>query len=399
MRIAIDYNAALRQVAGIGRYTRELVRALAAADSGDRFVLFYAGRDLDGAVGVDALNDLRATYPSIELAPIPMPERWLPIMWQRARLPVPVEWWTGRVDVLHAPDFVLPPSHTRRTLVTVHDLSFRIHPEAAHERLRQYLEDAVPRSLRRATHVLADSRSTASDLQQLMGVAPSNITVLYPGIGPQFRRVEDEERRAAVREKYGLPPRFFFHIGTIEPRKNLERLMNAYAVVRPEDAATTSAPPVGLLLAGKPGWLSDPIVARARQTEGVLLPGPVDDADLPVLHSLATALVYPSLYEGFGFPPLEALACGTPVVASRTSSIPELVGDAALLIDPLDEAALGDALRRVLAEPQITMAARRDGPAQAAQFTWDRAAQQLLGMYRSLAHSSDAKLASKEGEI
>lgn len=399
MRIAIDYNAALRQVAGIGRYTRELVRALAAAGSGDRFVLFYAGRDLHDAVGYDTLQELKATYASIELAPIALPERWLPIMWQRARLPVPVEWWTGRVDVVHAPDFVLPPSRTHHTLVTVHDLSFRIHPEAAHERLRQYLEAAVPRSLLRATRILADSQSTATDLEHLMGVAPSNITVLYPGIGPQFRRVEDQERLALVREKYGLPSRFFFHIGTIEPRKNLERLINAYAVVRAEDATTSSEPPVGLLLAGKPGWLSDPILARARQTEGVLLPGPVDDADLPALHSLATALVYPSLYEGFGFPPLEALACGTPVVTSRRSSIPELVGDCALLIDPLDEAALADGLRRVLDDPEVGVAARRDGPAQAAQFTWERAAQQLLDIYHSLAHIPDGKCARKEGEV
>ncbi len=389
MRIAIDYNAALRQVAGIGRYTRELVRALAAAGSSDQFVLFYASRDSQGAFGYQALQDIKATYPSIELAPIPVAERWLPLIWQRARLPLPVELWTGKVDVLHAPDFVLPPSRTRRTLLTVHDLSFRIHPEAAHERLRRYLEAAVPRSLERASHVVADSHSTARDLERLMHVDPARVTVLYPGIGPEFRRVEDKERLATVRAKYNLPPRFFFHIGTIEPRKNLERLMSAYATVRADDAAATGEAPIGLLLAGKPGWLSEPIIARARQTPGVLLPGPVDDADLPVLHSLAIALVYPSLYEGFGFPPLEALACGTPVVTSHTSSIPELVGERALLFDPIDEGALVAALRRVLNEPALTLAARHEGPAQAASFTWERTAHQLLDMYHSLGGHSN----------
>lgn len=384
MRIAIDYNAALRQVAGIGRYTRELVRALAAAGGNERFVLFYASRGVESAFGYQHLLDLKAHYPSVELAPIPVAERWLPIIWQRARLPLPVEWWTGRVDVLHAPDFVLPPSRTRRTLLTVHDLSFRLHPEAAHERLRQYLENAVPRSLHRASHVVADSRSTARDLERLMGVDPAKVTVLYPGIGPEFQRVDDPARLHAVREKYGLPARFFFHIGTIEPRKNLERLIRAYAVVRAEEEAA-GREPVGLLLAGRAGWLSDPILALAHATPGVVLPGAVADADLPVLHALATALAYPSLYEGFGFPPLEALACGTPVVTSTTSSIPELVGDCATLVEPTDEGALADALRKVLRDPTLTAAARRDGPSQSAQFRWDRAAHELLAIYRSLA--------------
>jgi glycosyltransferase involved in cell wall biosynthesis len=395
VRVAIDYNAAVRQVAGIGRYTRELVRALLEAGTDDRFVLFYAARGMEGAFGYRDLRDLAATYPAVELAPMPLAERWLPIMWQRARLPAPVEWWTGRVDVLHAPDFVLPPSRTRRTLVTVHDLSFRLHPEAAHERLRRYLEAAVPRSLRRAAHVLADSRSTAADLERLMGVQPSKVTVLYPGVGRQFRRVEDRERQAEVRAKYGLPARFLFHIGTIEPRKNLVRLMDAYSRVRAEDAG---AEPIGLVLAGKTGWLSEPIVERARQLEGVVLTGAVDDADLPVLHSLATALVYPSLYEGFGFPPLEALACGTPVVTSQTSSIPELVGDKAILIDPLDVDALAHALRQVLGDPAITARARTAGPAHAARFTWEHAAQQLLRIYRSLAAHPNALPASTKGE-
>ena len=383
MRIAIDYNAALRQVAGIGRYTRELVRALAELDSGDDLVLFYAARDLPrGGAALDALLQLQASHPRVAAVPIPLPERWLTILWQRLRAPLPVERWTGAVDVVHAPDFVLPPARTRRTLVTVHDLSFRLHPEAAHANLRRYLERAVPRSLHRAACVLADSESTARDLERLMGVAPGQIRVLYPGIGAGFRRVDEQAKLDAVRARYRLPSHFILHVGTIEPRKNLVRLIDAFTILRAERGG--DAGDLGLVLAGKPGWLADPILQRAREAEGVLLTGPVDDDDLPALYTLADVLAYPSLYEGFGFPPLEALACGTPAVASNTSSLPELVGGVAELVDPADTTALAAALRRAIEDPAVRQAAGTAGPSHAARFTWTLAAQQLLDIYRSL---------------
>src|SRR5262249_28275055 len=153
-------------------------------------------------------------------------------LWQRLRLPLPVERLIGPIDVLHAPDFVLPPSRTRHTILTVHDLTFRIHPETAHTRLRRYLDRAVPRSLSRAAHILADSRSTAGDLQRLVGVSFARVSVLYPGIGRQFRRIDDPDRLAALRRRYNLPQEFILHIGTIEPRKNLQRLMSAFADMR-----------------------------------------------------------------------------------------------------------------------------------------------------------------------
>ena len=353
LRIAIDYNAALRQIGGIGRYTRELVRALAELRSGDELVLFYAARDLEGAA-LDGLRELQTTHPTITVAPIPLPERWLTILWQRARVPLPLERWTGPVHLVHAPDYVLPPARTRRTIMTVHDLSFRIHPQAAHANLRRYLEHAVPRSLRRAMRVLADSQSTATDLERLMGVPPDKVTVLYPGIGPHFRRVEDVDRLQVVRRKYELPAQFLLHVGTIEPRKNLERLIAAYKEVREERSGVSAEQgSLGLVLAGRPGWLADGILRLARETPGVQLPGPVADEDLPALYTLASGLVYPSLYEGFGFPPLEALACGTPAITSNTSSLPESVGDAALLVDPHNTTALSSALRRLLDDPDV----------------------------------------------
>jgi glycosyltransferase involved in cell wall biosynthesis len=384
MRIAIEYNSALRQVAGIGRYTRELVRALAELQSGDEIVLVYAARDLKENAALDGLRRLQSLNPRVTAVPIPLSERWLTILWQRARLPLPIERWTGAIDVLHAPDFVLPPARTPHRIVTVHDLSFRLHPEAAHQRLRRYLESAVPRSLRRAERVLVVSHSTAHDLERLMHVSADKIRVLYHGIGTQFRRVEDAKVLSAVRARYGLPQHFLLHVGTIEPRKNLLRLIAAYEELRKERRYRD----LGLVLAGKPGWLADPILRRAGMTPGVILTGAVADDDLPALYSLADVLAYPSLYEGFGFPPLEALACGTPAVTSNTSSLPELVAGAALMVDPQDSAALAAALRRALDDPAVAEAARTAGPEHAARFTWPEAARQLLEVYRALADGS-----------
>ncbi len=382
MRIALDYNAALRQNAGIGRYTRELVRAFVQLASDDQLVLFYAARDLPpDHYGLRALRELQAHFRQIEIAPIPLAERWLTIMWQRIRVPIPVEYWTGPVDLVHAPDFVLPPVRSARTLLTVHDLTFRIHPETAHANLRRYLERAVPRSLRKASHVLVDSVSTQRDLQQLMGVDPSRVTVLYPGVGAHFRTVTDAEALNAVRRKYQLPQRFLFFISTLEPRKNLSRLMEAFERLRTNSAALHD---VQLLLGGKPGWLSEPILEQAHHTDGVRLLGPIPDEDLPALYTLAAATVYPSLYEGFGFPPLESLACGTPTLVANTSSLPEVVGDLGVLVDPGDVASLVRGLERVLHDPHVRGLAQQHGPAQAARFTWERAGRQLRDVYQAV---------------
>ncbi|MDP9313974.1 MAG: glycosyltransferase family 4 protein [Chloroflexota bacterium] len=385
MKIALDYNAALRQPAGIGRYTRELVRAFLRLNTGAELVLFYAARDLPpDHPGLHALRELQAEFAQVRAARIPLGERWLTIVWQRARLPLPVERWTGPVDLVHAPDFVLPPVRRAPTLLTVHDLTFRIHPETAHANLRRYLDRAVPRSLRRATHVVVDSESSRRDLERLMQVPPAKVSVLYPGVGQHFRRVTAEDKLAAVRHKYELPEQFLFFIGTLEPRKNLERLMQAFERVR----STQHVPPFELVLGGKPGWLSAPILERARHTPGVRLLGPIAEDDLPALYTLASGCVYPSLYEGFGFPPLEALGCGTPALVANTSSLPEVVSDLGILVDPMDITAIAHGIERLLTEQTLWMEAATRGPSQAAKFTWERAAEQLWHIYQTIGQTT-----------
>ncbi|GAC1642971.1 MAG: glycosyltransferase family 1 protein [Herpetosiphon sp.] len=383
MRIAFDFNAGIRQIAGIGRYARELVRSFAALESGDEIVLFYAGRGLDRtSEPFKALQDLQQLRPQVRTVALPFDERTLTILWQRARLPLPVELWTGAVDVVHAPDFVLPPVRRAATVLTVHDLSFRVQSEAAHPRLRRYLERAVPRSLARAGGIIAVSQSTARDLERLMGVAAAKITVIPHGIDGSFRRVVDKVQLEEVRQRFGLRQPFLLHVGTIEPRKNLVRLIRAFRELQEQCGAMIPE----LILAGRTGWLSDPIIAAADAAPGVRRIGPVSEADLLALYSLATALVYPSLYEGFGFPALEALACGTPVITANSSSLPEVVGDLGVLVDPTNEQALRTAMEQVINDPQHTARARAEGPTLAATFSWQRAAEQLLTLYQKTVH-------------
>jgi glycosyltransferase involved in cell wall biosynthesis len=370
LRITIDYTPALRQTAGIGRYTRGLVAALAEVDQENEYTLFCAGQSPDSGVW-PANFTIRTTS---------VPARWLTAGWHRLKIPLPVERLAGPCDLFHSPDFTLPPLRDARGVVTVHDLSFLRVPQCADPGLRSFLERAVPRSLERAARVLADSENTKKDLIELLNVAPERITVVPAGIEPRFRPVRDTAKLADVRARYKLPEWFILMVGTIEPRKNLPRLITAYGQLRRQTGL-----PHALVIAGKEGWLYQGIydqVAREGLTDHVQFPGFVADGDLPALYTLADLLAFPSLYEGFGLPPLEAMACGTPVVTSDNSSLPEAVGSAALLVSAEDTEGLTEAIARVLCDANLRVRLSDLGRAQAARFTWPDAARKLLDAYR-----------------
>lgn len=370
-QIALDYTPAYEQGGGIGRLTREIVAALAALDSPHQYRLFVAG----ASAPLPPPPAANFTWKPTRITP-----DWFARIWHRARLPLPVEAFTGGVDLYHATDFTLPPTLLQtRTLLTVHDLSFVRVPETASPRLKAYLDVVVPRSARRADHIIADSQATKDDLIELYGIAPEKVTVILSGVDARFRRVENS---AAVRANYsiGNAP-YIFAIGTVQPRKNYARLIEALARLRAEGHDLT------LVIAGGKGWLDDPIyetLDTLQLRDQVRFIGFADDGDLPALYSEALCLAFPSLYEGFGLPILEAMACGTPVITSNVSSMPEAAGDAALLIDPYDVNALTDALRRIMEDSTLRDALVQRGYAQAARFSWEAAARQLLAVYESL---------------
>jgi glycosyltransferase involved in cell wall biosynthesis len=368
-RIGIDFTSAARERAGIGRYARELVRALARLDHINSYILF---------VPRDAHDDLlRFDWsPNFSIQRAPLTERYLAALWHRARAPLPIESFIGKIDVLYSPDFLLPPTRARRKIVTVHDLSYVRVPECFPAPLLNYLNRAVPPSVARADLILADAASTQRDLIDVYRVPREKIEVLYSGVDANFCPNVPNDAKERVRAITNGKP-YLLAIGTLQPRKNYVRLIEAFAKIVNSQLSIAN---LQLVIAGGRGWMYDDVFAaveRFNVRDRVLFPSFVPDEDLPALYALASLLVFPSLYEGFGLPIAEAMACGTPVVTSNASSLPEVAGDAALYFDPRDTDAMADALRRALTDDALRVELRAKGFAQAKKFSWEKAAGEL----------------------
>lgn len=374
-KIAIDYTPAIRQSAGIGRIIRGQIKALLDESNHD-LRLFV--------VGPVSPSDQAASPQKLHTTPIS--ERNMVRLWHRFNIPLPrVEWFTGGpLDLFHATDFVMAPNHARKKLVTVHDLAFLFYPDAAMPSLHRYLNVVVPRSVKRADHLLADSHHTARDLHREWDVPEGSITVVQGAVDHErfFPDDSPEEmgRQRIVRQRYGIGERsFILGLSRLEPRKNFVRLIEAFHLARQETDF-----PHRLVIGGSKGWLYEPIFARVKALgleEDVLLPGFVDDDDLPSLYRAADFFAYPSLYEGFGLPILEALACGTPVLTANNSCLPEAGGDGAFYIDAEDTESIAAGLIRLASDTELRAALRTAGLVQAAKFTWGRSASQLLSAY------------------
>lgn len=373
LRVGFDATSAARQSAGIGRYTRELLAALNAGDADIAYRIFYcSGGDPQG--GLPPLDD------RFRLRAVPVSDRLTNAIWHRLRIPIPVQLITGSFQVFHSPDFTLPPTMSAPTILTVHDLAFLTAPECAHPTLREYLEEVVPRSVRRATRIIAVSHSTAHDLVERLGTDAARITVIHEGVS-SWLKPATPGAAANADLPAGLEGPYILAVGTLEPRKNYLRLLEAFAVLRGRGVEHR------LVIAGRKGWLYQPIFDKVRELgleEAVLFVEPVD-AELLELYRGADVFVYPSLYEGFGIPPLEALSCGTPVACSSGSSLPEIVGDAALLFDPTDTEAIACAIERILSDTELALTLREAGLRQAQRFSWRAAAEQTETLYREVA--------------
>ncbi|GIW06588.1 MAG: glycosyl transferase family 1 [Dehalococcoidia bacterium] len=369
MIVAIEYTPALRQRAGIGRFVRDLVGAVLAKPEGIDFRLVVS-RDSVGP-----------TPPGVPVVRLPFSEKVGLVLWNVLGLPLPIERFTGPIDVFHGTNFLLPALRRAKGVVTIHDLTFLVHPEFADPRNLRFLRRAVPQSIRRAAAICADSAATKEDLHRLIGVADDRVTVVLGGVEQRFRPANSEEV-ARVRGRYPLDRPYLFALGTREPRKNLAGLLDAYQLIRERGIDAR------LLLAGPSGWLEESFAARLRESpfaEDVVPLGYVPDEDLPALLSASACFVYPSFYEGFGLPVAEALACGAPVVCSNTSSVPEVAGNAAVLIPPSDPRAIADAIGRVLTDPALAARLRSAGPPQAARFDWTDSARSQIAVYRRVA--------------
>lgn len=279
-------------------------------------------------------------------------------------------------DVFFTPAHVIPLSYHGRAVATIHDLGYHHFPESHPRRQRAYLRWSTRHNGRRSWRVIADSQVTKEDLIWFDDISPDKIVVIYPGVDPALHPVSDAARMTAVLQKHNITPPYFLFLSTLQPRKNLNRLIDAYI---------QSGVSHQLVLAGKPGWLSQPILdkitnLRSSISNKISLPGYIPDTDKAPLLSGATAVLYPSLHEGFGFPVLEAQACGTAVLTSTTSSLPEVAGDAALLVDPLDTAAMAAGIRRLAQDETLRKALGEKGLVNVRRFSWGDTAVQVLNL-------------------
>ncbi len=393
--------------AGINGYIYQLLHHLPEAGARERGA--YAGTPLQY---IAYLHDPRFEAPeglTVRRSRWDTVSPWRRIAWEQTRLAVE----SRRLHLLHGLAFATPLTAACPTIVTVPDLSFLRFPEAFRPFQRAYLSLITRISTRRAARVIAISESTRQDVIALCGVAPERVVVVPVGVTEAFCPAPPGQV-AEFRRRKGLPERFILYLGTLEPRKNLARLIEAFGMwrrppsippARGEEARARSEtgpssamegsgrsltePGVGvkLVIAGAKGWYYEQIFSRVRELgldDDVIFPGFVPGDELPWWYRAAELFVYPSLFEGFGLPVLEALACGTPVVTSQASSLPEVAGDAALLAPPDDTGALAAAIGRVLGDPALRAQLRTAGPHQAARFSWQRTAAETIAVYRSV---------------
>ncbi len=375
MRIAIDYTAAIRQGGGIGAYVHNLVAALLAQDSSDQYTLLTSGQPTHEHPFPSA--------PNVRGRSMFIPDRYLNVLWYRWRMPLPATLFVGPTDIYHGPDFVLPPLNKKvRKVVTIHDLAFLEHPEYAVPSLAAYLSKVVPEAVAAADVVATVSSEVSRTLIKHFQTPREKLVVIPNGIAPYFRRISDPLLLNATQHKFGLKHPLVLGVGTLEPRKNHAGLIKAFY-----EAQKKKGGPAMLALAGGPGWLYEEtrkLVADLKLERKVRFLGRVSDLELITLYSMADVFAFPSFFEGFGIPPLEAMACGAPVITSNASSLPEVAGDAALLVDPNDSVAMAQAIQTLLENEELRSQLVQKGYLQAQKYTWDSSARRMLQVYRKL---------------
>lgn len=374
MKVCVDIQAAMAQRAGVGRYTRDLVVALAeTAEPGDALRVFHFDFQRRGRP---------FPLPGAEARSVRwIPGRWIQKSWKTIGAP-PFNWLAGKADVYHFPNFIRPPLTRGRSVVTVHDVSFLRYPEAAEARNLRYLTSKIQDTVDRADRILTDCEFVAREVRTRLHAPDGRVRSVYPGLSGDFTAANAGEV-SGVRTRLGLTRPYLLMVGTLEPRKNHGFLLDVFERMRSFDG--------DLVLAGMPGWKVEPILARIRASSRaarIRVLNYVADADLRALYTGAELFLFPSLYEGFGFPPLEAMACGCPVLASTAEALSEVLGDGAELLETRDAEAWASAALSLLSEGAPERAARiARGRNRTTRYTWAATARQVWKIYREVAAS------------
>jgi glycosyltransferase involved in cell wall biosynthesis len=372
MKITLDLTPSVQSHAGLGRYTHELACALLATCPPDEQLLAFYNDPLHRQPA-PLLNQL----PTKQLALSNKLWRLKVLLAYLARQPQ--NQVVGTCDIFYAGDHLLPYLRGPRTLFLLADVTYLSHPHTHSPLNRTFLQLMAPHFLRAADAIITISQCTLSQALTHYDFIKHKVYIIYSAVNAEFRPVSDLIQQAQLRARYSLPERFLLYVGTIEPRKNLSMLFEAFKQANIKG--------LKLVIAGKKGWLYREIFARLQTLgleQDVLFTGFVPDDDLPTLYSCAEGFVFPSLYEGFGLPVLEAMACGTPVISSNTSSLPEVTGDAAQLVAPDDVRGWAEAITRLAQDAALRAELRERGLRRASRFTWQAAARQTRELYREL---------------
>ncbi len=381
MTIGIDIQCLTRPLTGVGYYTRGLLEGLSGLDEADQITPFYFSFQRQVELPSPVYKKMAPRDRKI-------PGRLLNLAWNRLGFP-PLEWLIPGMDVYHFPDFVARPVKRKPVVTTVYDLGFKRFPEFVEAKRLRYLESRFPSSLERSDRIIVASEFTRDELVDLYPVAVGKVAVIEGGIDDAFRRPLTDDQRIRTRYRFHLPERYLLTVGTWEPRKNLVRLLEAWSVLR----ATGKVGDCKLVMVGLKGWLSGEIEQKFRNQAGqlgVMDLGYVPRSSLPAIYRCASAFIYPSLYEGQGLPPLEAMASGLPVAAARAGALPEMLGEAALYFDPIEQDRMAESIEAILTRSDLAADLAAKGRRQSARFTWERTARMTMEVYRAAAGGGNA---------
>jgi glycosyltransferase involved in cell wall biosynthesis len=373
LRIAIDAHSVGTKLGGNESYAVNLIEALAQIDEVNQYTLYVTTAEARDRFHQRWPNfKVRSTLPHTPLIRIP--------------LTLSAELRKNPIDVLHV-QFTAPPFCPCPVVVSIHDLSFEHLPQTFNRRSRTQLRLTVRHSARRAARILSLSQHTRRDIIDTYGINPERVTAIPLAAPDHFGPITDNRELQRVRHNYGIDGDYILSVGSIQPRKNLARLVRAFASLRGEWSAAKLPK---LVLVGKCAWLYDETLRALEETnvkDAVVLTGYVPESDLPALYSGALCFVYPSYFEGFGLPPLEAMKCGAPVIVGNRTSLPEVVGDAALSVDPFDVDAIATAIKKLINDSALRKELSVKGQTRAKQFSWRETARQTLVVYKEVAQA------------
>lgn len=355
MKIAIDAQTILGQKTGFGFYVKNLIDNLKKIDPKNEYILLRPETEKDFST----------------------PQRFI---WDQFKVPKLAR--QARVDILHQPCFSAPLFYRGKIVITVHDLISMHFPKNLPFASRMFYSKWMPFTYRRADKIIAISEDTKKDIMARLHINEDKIKVIHSAVAPDFKVISDADYLAKIKVKYNTGDQFILDVGTLEPRKNLLFLVRAYNL-----AVQQAHIPHKLVLSGKKGWYYDDLFKLIRDLkleDKVIFAGYVAEEDLPALYNAADLFAFPSLYEGFGFPPLEAMACGTPVISSNTSSLPEVVGEAGILLAPENEQVWADKMVEVISNQALRQKMRAAGLAQAQKFSWEETARQTIKVYQEV---------------